>query len=167
LHLFPDFAMIATFGFHSNKLCIVLERSLCMPKSNTSLTTREFAQKAGVSTGTVSKWLRQGTIIGEKKSGKWSISAAELSKVTQRPGGSSPPSERSASRTPAASKNTNTKGKSYTIQEFSDMTYLTPWGVEKWLKEGRLIKSPDADADGRIRVDGSNLDKQDVKRLLR
>jgi excisionase family DNA binding protein len=165
LHLYPDFAMISTFEFHSNKLCIVLERSLHMPKSNTSLTTREFARKAGVSTGTVSKWLRQGTIIGEKKGGKWSISASELSKVTQGAGAPSPPSERPASGPPAASKNTNSKSKSYTIQEFSDMTYLTPWGVEKWLKEGRLIKA--MDDDGQMKVDGSNLDKQDIKRLLR
>lgn len=157
--------MISTFEFHSNKLCIVLERSLYMPKSNTSLTTREFAQKAGVSTGTVSKWLRQGTIIGEKNGGKWSISSAELSKVTQGPGEPPPPTVRPAPQTPAASTNTNSKGKSYTIQEFSDMTYLTLWGVEKWLKEGRLIKA--MDADGQIRVDGSNLDKQDIKRLLR
>lgn len=136
-----------------------------MPKSNTSLTTREFAQKAGVSSGTVSKWLRKGTIIGEKKSGKWFISAAELSKVTQGPGEPSPPSERPASQPPATSKNTKPKGKSYTIQEFSDMTYLTPWGVERWLKEGRLIKAPDV--DGETRVDGSNMDNLDIKRLLR
>jgi transposase len=164
LHLFPDFAMIAAFGFHSNKLCIVLERSLYMPKSNTSLTTREFAQKAGVSTGTVSKWLRQGTINGEKTSGKWSISAAELSKV-KTSGKPSPSSERPVSRPSAAFAKTDAEGTSYSIQEFSDMTYLTRRGVEKWLKEGRLKKTEDA--EGQARVDGSNLDIPNIKRLLR
>lgn len=134
-------------------------------KSNTSLTTREFARKAGVSTGTVSKWLRQGTISGEKKSGKWSISAAELSKVTPRSEEPSPSSANTVSRPPAASAKTGAEGSSYTIQEFSDMTYLTPWGVQQWLKQGRLNKT--VDAGGETRVDGSNLDNQDIKRLLR
>jgi transposase len=156
--------MIAAFGFHSNKLCIVLERSLFMPKSNTSLTTREFAQKAGVSTGTVAKWLRQGTINGEKASGKWSISAAELSKI-KRSGEPSPSSERPVSRPAAASSKADSEGTSYTIQEFSDMTYLTRRGVEKWLKEGRLKKA--VDAEGPARVDGSNLNIPNIKRLIR
>lgn len=136
-----------------------------MPKSNSSLTTREFAQKAGVSTGTVSKWLRKGVIDGHKTGGKWLISAAELSKVTHGPGEPSSASERPASRSPEASAKTDPEGKTFTIQEFSDMTYLTPWGVQKWLKEGRLKKN--MDAEGQIRVDGSNLDKPDIKRLLR
>jgi excisionase family DNA binding protein len=165
LHLSPDFAMIFAFGFYSNKLCIVLERSLCMPKSNSLLSTREFAQKAGVSTGTVSKWLRQGMIDGQKTGNKWSIPAAELSKVTPKPGESTSPSKPPVSKPSAASEKTDSDGTSYTIREFSEMTYLTPLGVEKWLKEGRLKKA--VDAKGQLRVDGSNLDIPDIKRLLR
>lgn len=136
-----------------------------MAKSDTLLTTREFAQKAGVSAGTVSKWLRQGTINGKKTSGKWSISAAELIKVTQQPGEPHSPAGNPGPRTDAASSKADSAGTSYSIQEFSDMTYLTPWGVQQWLKEGRLKKSEDA--GGQLRVDGSNLENPDIKRLLR
>jgi excisionase family DNA binding protein len=135
-----------------------------MPKSNSLLTTREFAQKAGVSTGAVSKWLRQGIINGEKTGNKWSIPATELSKVN-KPEESTSPSKPPVSTPSAASEKTASDGTSYTIREFSEMTYLTPWGVEKWLKEGRLKKA--VDAKGQLRVDGSNLDMPDIKRLLR
>jgi excisionase family DNA binding protein len=101
-----------------------------MAKSDTLLTTREFAQKAGVSAGTVSKWLRQGTINGEKTGGKWSISAAELIKVNQQPGKTHSPAGNPVPRTNAASSKSDSAGTSYSIQEFSDMTYLTPWGLQ-------------------------------------
>jgi excisionase family DNA binding protein len=135
-----------------------------MDRSNMSLTTREFAKKAGVSAATVSKWLRQGTIDGKKSGGKWSISAAELSKVkaTQPPGNPPPPSE---SQTHVPSPEIGTQNRSYSIQEFSKMTYLTQFGVQKWLEQGRLKKI--VDAQGQERVAGSNLDNPDVKRLLR
>jgi excisionase family DNA binding protein len=137
-----------------------------MVKSNTSLSTREFAQKAGVSAGTVSKWLRQGTIIGEKTGGKWSISAAELIKVAQTPGNPPPsPEQHPVPRPDTSSPKTTAEGRSYTIQEFSNMSYLTPFGVQRWLKEGRLKKT--VDATGQTRIDGSNLDHPDIKRLLR
>ena len=136
-----------------------------MTKSDALLTTREFAQKAGVSAGTVSKWLRKGTINGEKNSGKWLIAAAELSKLAQNPDNTSPTSEQPASLPHAGSPEAGAEGTSYSIQEFSDMTYLTPWGVQQWLKEGRLKKI--VDAEGQLRVDGFNLDNPDIKRLLR
>ena len=136
-----------------------------MTKSDALLTTREFAQKAGVSAGTVSKWLRQGTINGEKTSGKWLISATELSKIAQRSENPSPASKQSAPQPHAGSPKAGAESTSYSIQEFSDMTYLTPWGVQQWLKEGRLKKI--VDAEGQLRVDGFNLDNPDIKRLLR
>jgi predicted site-specific integrase-resolvase len=136
-----------------------------MDRSNTLLTTREFAQKAGVSAGTVSKWLRQGTIEGKKINAKWSISDAELVKVTQTPGSLPAPSEHPIPKADAPSPNTATENRSYSIQEFSEMTYLTPYGVEKWVKEGRLKNT--VDAAGQLRIDGSNLDRPDIMRLLR
>jgi excisionase family DNA binding protein len=136
-----------------------------MTKSDALLTTREFAQKAGVSAGTVSKWLRQGTINGEKTSGKWLIAAAELGKIVQRSENPPSASKQSTSRPHAGSPKAGAESTSFTIQEFSDMTYLTPWGVQQWLKEGRLKKN--VDAEGQLRVDGSNLDNPDIKRLLR
>jgi predicted site-specific integrase-resolvase len=136
-----------------------------MDKSNALLTTREFAQKAGVSAGTVSKWLRKGTIKGKKINAKWSISAAELAKVNQTPGSPPAPSKQPIPKVDAPAANSATVNRSYSIQEFSDMTYLTPYGVEKWVKEGRLKKT--VDAAGQLKIDGSNLDNPDVKRLLR
>ena len=136
-----------------------------MAKSDALLTTREFAQKAGVSAGTVSKWLRQGAIDGKKIDGKWSIPADELLKVTQKPAVPHLTSSSPAPRAHADSSKIKADDPTYSIQEFSDMTYLTPWGVQQWLKEGRLKKA--MDAGGQIRVDGSNLDNPDIKRLLR
>ena len=136
-----------------------------MDKSNTLLTTREFAQKAGVSAGTVSKWLRQGTINGNKINAKWSISAAELDKVTQTSGSQPAATKHAKPKADPPAPQSATENRSYSIQEFSDMTYLTPFGVEKWVKEGRLKNT--ADAAGHLRIDASNLDNPDVKRLLR
>lgn len=45
------------------------------------------------------------------------------------------------------------------------MTYLTPFGVERYLKEGRL--SGTRSASGQWQVDGVNLDKGDIQRLVR
>ncbi len=157
LHLGSDFEMITTFGVHPNLLFMGLERSLHMSKPSNCLTAQDFAKIAGVSSATVSKWLRDGTISGEKISGKWSIPPAELAKVTQ----SAPPAPAPGSQSPE----TNSAVKSYSIREFSDLTYLTEFGVQKWLKEGRLKKA--VDSDGRVRIDGSSLQNPYVKRLLR
>ena len=136
-----------------------------MSGSQDFLTTQEFAEKAGVSAGTVSKWLRKEKIKGRKKGGKWMIDASEISRVSSQ----SPQKNEAAQqkRKPAATQSPKpvTGGKSYTIKEFSELTYLTEYGVEKWLKEGRLA----AAADGSVepRVDASNLELPAVKRLLR
>jgi len=136
-----------------------------MSSSKDSLTTTEFAKKAGVSTSTVSKWLRTHKIVGEKKGGKWFIAASEIDKIT----GTSTPKASAAPQTkkrPAAvPSRPKTGAKSYSIKEFSDLTYLTEYGVEKWLKEGRLI--PAEDASGQPRVDAANLEQPAVKRLVR
>lgn len=136
-----------------------------MSEPTNLLTAQEFAKKAGVSPATVSKWLREGTIAGKKVSGKWSIPSSELAKITQsdnikktQPVPPAPPLKSQASKT-------NPSENSYSIQEFSDLTYLTEFGVQKWLKEGRLNKV--VDADGQVRVDGSSLQNPHVKRLLR
>jgi predicted site-specific integrase-resolvase len=136
-----------------------------MSTAQDSFTAQEFAMKAGVSAGTVSKWLRNGTIQGEKRSGKWIIAASELAKVTEskenpfhsRPAGAVASQPQPAS-TPASPK-------SYSIQEFSDMTYLTEYGVRLWLKQGRLDGVEDA--QGNLRVNAANLEKPLVKRLVR
>lgn len=141
-----------------------------MSSSKGFLTTQQFAQKAGVSASTVSKWIRMEKIKGEKKGGKWFIPEAEISNIS-----ATSPQKDISEKVPAAPQNkrdvaarsTTPKAgaKSYSIREFSDLTYLTEYGVEKWLKEGRL--TPAADGAGRLRVDASNLDHPAVKRLVR
>jgi hypothetical protein len=163
LHLGTVFEMIATFGFHQTLIFKGLERSSRMPKPDNFLTAQEFAQNAGVSAATVSKWLREGTILGKKISGKWSISSDELAKVGQSLKATKTPSKKpAADPKPQPPKPT---AKSYSIREFSDMSYLTEYGVQKWLKEGRLKKA--VGAEGQVRVDGSSLEAPHVKRLLR
>jgi transcriptional regulator with XRE-family HTH domain len=157
--------MIAAFGFHQIAIFKGLKRSFFMSKPDNFLTAQEFARKAGISAATVSKWLRDGTILGKKISGKWSISYDELAKVTQSGKTTKTPSRQpAADPKPQAPKATD-GAKSYSIREFSDMSYLTEYGVQRWLKEGRLKKV--VDAAGQLRVDGSSLEDPNVKRLLR
>ena len=141
-----------------------------MSGSKELLTTAEFAKKTGVSASTVSKWIRTEKIKGEKKGGKWYIADAEISKISSaspRKAASKKTTTAPQKEKPSASKSVTPKAgaKSFSIQEFSDLTYLTQYGVEKWLKEGRLV--PAFDGDGQPRVDASNLEHPTVKRLVR
>jgi predicted site-specific integrase-resolvase len=129
------------------------------------LSTQEFAKKAGVSASTVSKWLRTDKISGQKKNGKWIISSAELSKVTSSPKGSTQKTSGSAPPKVSPSSKPKPGAKNYTIQEFSEMTYLTAYGVKKWLKEGRLAGV--SGKSGQPLVSADNLDLPHVKKLIR
>jgi hypothetical protein len=53
----------------------------------------------------------------------------------------------------------------YSVEQFSEMTYLTPFGVTDWLKKG--ILTGHKAADGSWRVDPENLENGPVKRLRR
>lgn len=133
-----------------------------MPSATEYLTTQAFAQEAGVSASTVSKWLRKKKINGQKKNGKWIIPASELSHIT--PDKTRP--ETIATSAPAAQAAPDRAGKThYTIEEFSAMTYLTELGVKKWLKSGRLIAAEDD--SGRPLVASDNLAHPHIKRLKR
>lgn len=136
-----------------------------MSGSKDHLSTQEFAKKAGVSASTVSKWLRTDKISGEKKNGKWIISSTELTKVSAPPKGG--PQKKTSSPSPAGSPASKPKpgAKNFTIQEFSELTYLTELGVRKWLKEGRLAGT--SDEAGEPLVSASNLDQLHMKRLIR
>lgn len=137
-----------------------------MPNPKDFLTTQQFAQQAGMSASTVSKWLRSGKINGEKQSGKWMIPADELGRIA-----SASKSKTTPAQPPAAAKadskpvGVKSSGQSYSLEEFSALTYLTPFGVEKWLKQGRLKGS--RDSSGQWRIDKSNLEIDDVRRLVR
>lgn len=136
-----------------------------MSGSQDHLSTQEFSKKAGVSTSTVSKWLRTNKISGQKMNGKWMISPAELSKVTASKTGGAKKTPPAPSTTASPSRKTARNTKDLTIEEFSAMTYLTEYGVKKWLKEGRLVGA--ADKSGQSRVAASNLDQPHLKKLIR
>lgn len=160
-----------------------------MPKSQQLLTTRQFAEKAGVSSATVSGWIRSGKIKGRKDGNKWLIAEGELKNTQSEKASHStpkvpaqkknaPPSKKDAkaAKLKPASKPDKTKatekiaksspsGKSFSVDEFSEMTYLTVYGVKQWLKEGRIAGA--ADASGQMRIDASNLENALVKRLVR
>lgn len=133
-----------------------------MATSNDMLTTQQFAEKASVSSSTVSKWLRSGKLKGVKEGRKWMISADQLSQI----GDAGSPTDK-AKQPPTASTGSVKSGgkKGYSIKQFSEITYLTPFGVERFLKDGRL--SGVRESSGSWIVDAANLEKSDIKRLVR
>lgn len=134
------------------------------------LSSQEFAEKIGVSTSTVSKWLRSGKLKGSKQGGKWMISADQLTEAAPAASSQSPvkqPQTTDACKAEPTTAPATGKAdkKSYTVEEFSTMTYLTPFGVERYLKDGRL--SGTRSASGQWQIDGANLDKGNIQRLVR
>ncbi len=71
----------------------------------------------------------------------------------------SPPPAAAAAPKKTARKNT------YSVAEFSAMTYLTDFGVMDWLKKGRIRGVQDE--TGEWRIDAANLEITHIKRLLR
>lgn len=136
-----------------------------MSQSQHILTTSVFAKKAGVSAGTVLKWLRSGKIDGHKKNGKWLIAEEEISKVAPfektRAQATMPVKSKPAPKVSALQPG----GSTYSVAAFSKMTYLTEFGVRLWLKTGRLISA--TDDTGRRGVNAASLDQPLIKRLLR
>jgi excisionase family DNA binding protein len=143
-----------------------------MPEKNTHLTTREFADRTGLSVSTVAQYIRNGKIKGEKAAGRWRISEDQLvrfkkgrpdnaeTKTHRRAGGSGPAEEKRAD-TPE-----NSPGqKTYSVDEFSRLTFLTPFGVRKYLKEG--ILSGTQDANGEWRIAAENLKSGRIRHLIR
>lgn len=141
-----------------------------MAKNQKLLTTKAFSEKAGVSAATVSNWLKKGKINGKKEGNRWLIPESELKKTdSAKPA----PKKKAAAakKKPAVKgpkkvlKTSKTGNAPYTVEAFSKMTFLTTFGVEKWLKEGRLTGG--VDASGNKCVDAANLENPLVKRLLR
>lgn len=133
-----------------------------MAENNKTLTTGEFSQMTGVAVSTITQMLRRGKIRGEKRSGKWAIYKSELQNtavVIPNHRGSKSTNLDSVVNTPAASQ------KTYDLDAFVQMTYLTEKGVRQWLKTGRL--SGRAGAEGEVRVDAANLDRPELQHLIR
>ena len=71
----------------------------------------------------------------------------------------------SAAATPRAAAQSPKALKSFSVNEFAKMTYLTENGVRQWLQQG-LLKGQQ-DAKGNWQVEASNLEVPNVKRLVR
>jgi predicted site-specific integrase-resolvase len=168
-----------------------------MAKKSEQVSTREFSKLTGIPVSSIANLLRQGKIKGVKKAGKWMISKNQLhAKVVQeiakiqKPPPAKIVSAKTQSVTKSAEKITGkakdeqiqierapartaepsspkraAAQKTYSVSEFSAMTYLTDFGVTDWLKKGRLQGIQDENGDWR--VDSSNLERPNIKRLLR
>ncbi|WP_319525499.1 helix-turn-helix domain-containing protein [uncultured Desulfosarcina sp.] len=133
-----------------------------MPDNEKTLTTAEYAKKAGLATSTVARMLRDGKLRGEKRGGKWVIYA-------DAPESGSSEKKQPAAKTPSGpapiSNNPPSSTTSYDIEAFSRLTFLTENGVRQWLKDGRL--SGGTDSSGNLKVDASNLERAEFKHLVR
>ena len=137
-----------------------------MATSKELLTSQQFAERAAVSSSTVSKWLREGKIKGIKQGGKWMISADQLPRKTASQRTVADKKSAVKPKTVVSEKPAGVKHQpGYSVEQFSQLTYLTPFGVERYLKEGRLNGAKDS--SGKWIVDAANLEKGDIKRLVR
>lgn len=138
-----------------------------MPENSTNLTTREFADRTGLSASTVSQYLREGKIDGSKESGRWVIPEAELVRYKNEqedPGGAGGPAKTQVEEDPPTASDAKTAD-AYSVDEFSRMTFLTPSGVVKYLKEG--ILNGTQGADGQWRIPAENLKSARIRHLIR
>ncbi len=127
-----------------------------------TLTTGEFSEKTGISTSTITQMLRDGRIRGEKRSGKWAIHAGALEIVLT----SSKEKTATAPEKPEAVPFPSHISKGhYDVKTFAEITYLTEKGVRQWLACGRLSGS--IDADGNQTVDAENLERPELRHLIR
>jgi len=141
-----------------------------MPQKQSHLTTREFAERTGLSVSTVSQYIRDGKIEGKKESGRWMIPEDQVGRVaagtsTSAEPSAAKPAEKPATPPPSPAKKTAAGQKRYSVEEFSRLTFLTPEGVIKYLKEG--ILEGGQDEDGRWRVAADNLESERIGHLIR
>lgn len=126
-----------------------------------TLSTKEFSTRTGLPVATITKLLRSGRIIGKKCSGKWMISQDQLhSKAVLSLGGSS-----STSGIKSTPSKINPPKQTYSIREFSQITYLTEFGVEQWIKGGKIKGYQDD--KGQWQVDADSLNFPILQHLLR
>ncbi|MBW2201719.1 MAG: hypothetical protein JRF71_12935 [Deltaproteobacteria bacterium] len=122
-----------------------------MDKQKKVFSTKEFSSLTGMPVSSITKLLRERKLEGTKVSGKWIIFEDQLqSKFIQE-----------------MLKNDNSTRikKTYSVNEFAEMTYLTAFGVKQWLKKGLLIGK--INTAGVWQVDAENLEIPNVKRLVR
>ena len=163
-----------------------------MAQKTKFLSTSEFSKLTGIPVSTVGKLIRKGKIKGKKAAGKWKIADSQLKakaiKELSQVGKQKPTlttegdinkdttttSSRSqkrkkqaaaAQKPPSPTKKSEPSAKDYSVAEFSRMTYLTDFGVEDFLKKGRLKGV--RDQNGNWRVFADNLKNPSIRHLIR
>jgi excisionase family DNA binding protein len=137
-----------------------------MTSSGNTLTTNEYSKISGLSASTISKMLRKGKLRGQKVGGKWAIDASEAQQIqfgaeqTNKQGQETPKPVYKEATPPKTANN-----KTYDLETFTRMTYLTEQGVRQWIKTGRLSGS--VDDNGNLLVDADNLDRPEIRHLIR
>ncbi len=130
-----------------------------MSITDNRLATGEFSKITGLSVSAITKMLRQGKLSGEKQSGKWSIFESELKNHV----GSE--KKQASGKDTSANNKTQSESEFYSVEKFSQLTYLTEKGVRQWFKMGHLTGN--INSDGRVMVDADNLSCKKLKNLLR
>ena len=122
-----------------------------MDKQKKVFSTKEFSSLTGMPVSSITKLLRERKLEGTKASGKWIIFEDQLqSKCIQEM---------------LKDDNSTRIKKTYSVNEFAEMTYLTAFGVKQWLKKGLLIGK--INTEGVWQVDAESLEIPNVKRLVR
>ena len=128
-----------------------------MKRSNNGLlSAQEFAQRTGIAVPSVRRLLREGKLNGIKKSGKWQIPEEQLKYTDSAP--QTHPANPEQNQNPP-------QDRFLTIDEFSEMTYLTENGIIQWLQTNRLIgkRGP----DGTWQVNEKSLQLNHLRHLIR
>jgi excisionase family DNA binding protein len=162
-----------------------------MAQQSSSLSTREFSDLTGIAVSTVNRLLREGKLKGVKTAGKWKIDKSEVSAkaiqaILKPPGKGAAPGKidrmavkkdkahgsgvptggfSAAADTKATSRTSADDAQTYSVTEFSELTYLTEYGVLEFLKKGRLQGV--RDEKGQWRLGADNLRNPGMRHLLR
>jgi excisionase family DNA binding protein len=170
---------------------IIERKAQSMAQQSSSLSTREFSELTGVAVSTVNRLLRKGKIKGVKTAGKWKIDKTEMTakaiqaivkrsdkraapdkidrmaKIKDKVQGAGVPAgdfsdfadKKATAGTPADEAQT------YSVIEFSQLTYLTEYGVLEFLKKGLLQGV--RNKNGQWRLGADNLQNPGIRHLLR
>lgn len=135
-----------------------------MEKKEPTLSTKEFSNITGLPISVITKMLRAGQLIGEKNSGKWVIFKDQRQPISSLNPPHCPGTDKNALPITLVSTS-ESLNKNYSISEFSQITYLTEFGVREWLKIGKI--KGHMDEKGCWRVDAENLKLPILQHLLR
>ena len=98
---------------------------------------------------------KKAPVKAKKETAKAKKIPAPAKKVTKEP-----------KKAPVKAKKTLVKTKkTYSVAEFSEMTYLTQKGVNEWLKQGKL--KGEKDENGNWMVDAASLQLSFMNKLIR